>query len=241
LAVVAVSPMLEETPNRKLVLECLSKLAPEVGVTCSPLAKVSASGPAQDFFLEVVFLWVPFASRDDADFQKALSNVKRKTAALQRPLEKVHQYLKATTRRLESGHVPEPYDLDFAALELLPLSKVDHILAELTTLTNALSDAVLRKGALRRGPRHYPGLYELVWALELHAQDAGGAFTVHRKAGAKGSLIQALDWLRNRVLAIPELRHLADFIPPRDKHPIALYERILKDFRKKRTAAVSGC
>jgi hypothetical protein len=174
----------------------------------------------------------PFASRDDADFQNLLSDVKRNAAALQRHLAKVHQYLEATTRRVESGHVMDPYDLNIAALELLPLSKVGHILAELTALTDALSHAVLRKGARRRGARHYPGLYELVAALEMHARYAGGAFTVHRKAGAKGSLIQALDWLRNRVLAIPELRHLADFIPRRDKHPIALYERILKRIRE---------
>jgi hypothetical protein len=48
-------------------------------------------------------------------------------------------------------------------------------------------------------------------------------------------MVQALDWLRVKLAAAPELQHLAHLLPPPKppgKHPIWLYERNMRAARK---------
>jgi hypothetical protein len=77
----------------------------------------------------------------------------------------------------------------------------------------------------------YPGLAVLVFGLERAAQRAGGKFTAHRKHGEKGTLIRALEELRNRLVRTDWGVSLADCLPSPLKHPITKYERIIKAAR----------
>jgi hypothetical protein len=77
----------------------------------------------------------------------------------------------------------------------------------------------------------YPGLAVLVFGLERAAQRAGGKFTVHRKHGEKGTLIRALEELRDRLVRMDWGVSLADCLPSPGKHPITKYERIIKAAR----------
>ena len=83
----------------------------------------------------------------------------------------------------------------------------------------------------------YPGLAVLVFGLERAAQRAGGKFTVHHKHGEKGTLLRALEELRNRLVRTDWGVSLADCLPSPGKHPITKYERIIGRARK-RVAAV---
>jgi len=77
----------------------------------------------------------------------------------------------------------------------------------------------------------YPGLAVLVFGLERAAQRAGGKFTAHRKHGEKGTLIRALEELRNGLVRTDWGVSLADCLPSPDKHPITKYERIIRAAR----------
>src|SRR5262245_2379885 len=77
----------------------------------------------------------------------------------------------------------------------------------------------------------YPRLAALVFGLERAAQRAGGKFTVHRKHGEKGTLVRALEELRNRLVRTDWGVSLADCLPSPGKHPITKYERIIKAAR----------
>jgi hypothetical protein len=86
------------------------------------------------------------------------------------------------------------------------------------------------------GIRQYPELDALVYHLEFSAQLAGGKFTVHKKNGGKGTIIEALNFLRNIMRAHGE--KLAAAIPLPAKHPIKTYERAIKDARKAAAATL---
>jgi hypothetical protein len=89
-----------------------------------------------------------------------------------------------------------------------------------------------RKGNTR-GHSSYPGLADLVYGLELCARLNGGGFTLHRKdKGARGNLIEALDWLRHRFAETPELKHLARYLPAPGRHPVRTYQAAIGDARK---------
>jgi hypothetical protein len=77
----------------------------------------------------------------------------------------------------------------------------------------------------------YPGLAVLVFGLERAARSLGGKFTVHRKHGEKGTLIHALEELRNRLARTDWGVSLAGCLPSPGKHPITKYERIIKAAR----------
>jgi hypothetical protein len=86
------------------------------------------------------------------------------------------------------------------------------------------------------GIRQYPELDALVYHLEFSAQLAGGKFTVHKKNGGKGTIIEALNLLRNVMLAHGE--KLAAAIPLPAKHPISTYERAINEARKAAAATL---
>ena len=77
----------------------------------------------------------------------------------------------------------------------------------------------------------YPGLAVLIFGLERAAQRARGNFTAHHKHGKKGTLICALEELRDRLVLTDWGISLADCLPSPDKHPITKYERIIRAAR----------
>jgi hypothetical protein len=94
-----------------------------------------------------------------------------------------------------------------------------------------------QNGGRPAGIRQYPELDALVYRLEFSAQVAGGKFTVHKKNGGKGTIIQALNLLRN-VVRVSSGEKLAAAIPLPAKHPISTYARAIHDARKAAAAAL---
>ncbi len=203
-----------------------------------------------EYFLEVALCWIDTARSaafsDDDNLKSVLIDLQRKATALNRTLEHVHQRFEGTNQRLGNGCYDDDVDdLDLRAMQTLQ--------SHVPPLVNALSLPAADTGTVlrwerclteqlmvpagcgrRRGIKRYPRLDELVWLLERYARTHGGKFTAHRKAGPKGTIVQALDLIRERFLSHPDLQYLADLIPSRDKHPIAAYERILKAARGER-------
>jgi hypothetical protein len=242
--------------------EAVDRFFTEVCVRLAQFAKVPPDLTPEeidDYFCMALFDWHVHASAKNFYLKDLLSSVKRDAAALSRRLEELNQYHERTARRHDAD-----YDLDQVAFESLPRSNITHMLKELSALKvtaerlHALpfdpNYTVPRSRGRRPGLKHYPGLGELVFNLELSALGAGGGFSAHRKHGHKGNLVLALDWLRDHLLAkgpelkrladlLPEFEHLADilreferlaadFFPPKGKHPVALYERALETARK---------
>ena len=83
------------------------------------------------------------------------------------------------------------------------------------------------------GVRDYPGLRWLVFSLERNARALGGRFTLNKR-NRKGSLLDALDLLRECLAACSDLNFLADLIPVSNKHPVTSYERALLRARQHR-------
>jgi hypothetical protein len=81
------------------------------------------------------------------------------------------------------------------------------------------------------GPRNFPGLYRLIVMLEYAAQIAGGSFSLNER-DRKGALLDALDWLRAEFLKRPETEWIGALLPPRGRHPVSTYARILADARR---------
>jgi len=108
---------------------------------------------------------------------------------------------------------------------------------QLSILIEGLDDAIQSLGyAGQACPKKnlsaingYPRLTSLVFALGCAARRADGALTAHRKDGPKGTLIIALNELRSCLLRTAP--PLAELLPDRDRHPVANYERILKEAR----------
>jgi hypothetical protein len=124
--------------------------------------------------------------------------------------------------------------LELAALEALPpfiIAPFRKKLSRLRAEADRLQTIAVLSEPRPLGAKKYPGLRELILALEKTAQELGGAFAVHRKLGAKGSLVEALDWLRVRILSETDTKHLADFLPAPSRHPVAVYERVLRAAR----------
>jgi hypothetical protein len=201
----------------------LNKLSEELSVEFAQLAKLPSENGFRTFQNVFLLFEADISRQDEPALRSLLSEIKRKAEALDRPLDKVHQHLEKMQFK-KGWH--QFYDLDVVAVGLLPLPLVARLRKELL----AIIDALGRMAMPRKGRRTQPGLDVLILNLEFNARCAGGGFTVHRKEGVKGTLIQALDRLRTRLLADPDLKHLADFIPSR--HSIAAYEHIVRDARK---------
>ena len=89
------------------------------------------------------------------------------------------------------------------------------------------------------GIKQYPELDALVFHLELSAQLAGGKFTVHKKNGCKGTIIEALNLLRNVLRAnVGTGKKDAAAIPVPAKHPFSTYARAINDARKAAAATL---
>jgi hypothetical protein len=124
------------------------------------------------------------------------------------------------------------------------------VLAETTYAQGRLvrDDVDLPRQWLRRGrsigndgrPMKYKNVaHDLVWALEHDAHWAGGGFTLDR-ACTKGSLLQALDGLRKQLLQEQEWCWIAQFLPSKNDHPVATYQRVMVEARRWAEAELRG-
>jgi hypothetical protein len=74
---------------------------------------------------------------------------------------------------------------------------------------------------------------EILYRFALTARLAGGKFTAHKKNGAKGSFLKAIDLLRAEILkGGAEMASLVERLPSEHQHPVSDYERILTAARK---------
>jgi hypothetical protein len=212
------------------------RLMDEACVQFAQFAETPNRKPEEMYYFRNAFSYWYVISAIDPRLKKLLLDVKRKALALYNPLKQLEQLRDRGHQDLEQG----TYKPDIAILDRLKPVDVAHLLGTLSQLADVAE-------SLRHGPfspamppnraRAYPGLSELVYHLEEAALMAGGAFFAHRKNGPKGSLVDALDWLRQRLQAGGrELEHLAHFLPLPGQHPIALYERNLKAARDQKAA-----
>ena len=88
----------------------------------------------------------------------------------------------------------------------------------------------------RRGRRRtWKEFCTLVFRLEYAAQVTGGNFTLDKRL-KKGSLLDALDSIKRRLLLEHEWCWICEFMPAPKEHPVANYERALSSAR----AAAAG-
>jgi hypothetical protein len=201
------------------------------------LAELSKVQVFSDAFSMALTSWVIYALDHDAYLEGLLSNARRNASALHRSLQELHHRLERTAWQVENGK--QNLDLDVPTFERMPPSEVADLIVKLSRLV-AVAEGLRAHNALsgplrgrHRGIKAYPGLRELIFLLEAAAQIDGGTFTVHRKLGSKGTVVQAVDSLRDCFLkGHPDLKQLATFLPAPGTHPVALYERALKAARK---------
>jgi hypothetical protein len=218
--------------------ETLRKLVRETELEFAQLAKVSSP------HFHPLIVWQSYVLNvfsGNADLEEFIYDTKNKASALCKQLGKLY-------RRLEPGWVSgheftlyhggqfhDATEIDDEALKELMEHTIGSAESALSGLIKQLSQfAPLRPRGRARGATHYPGLADLVYNMEYGAKCGGGGFTFHRKEKGvpKGTLVQALDRLRERLAAASDLRPLADFIPPRNKHPVAVYESALERARR---------
>jgi hypothetical protein len=187
-----------------------------------------------------IFAWVAECAvgpkREARKFWKTVYDVKNTAATLLRQLEGVRDHL---------GQVQKPGEEKWGLMFLFKAHSADHgvkifndehseVISEsmtaLSALTSALNEiAPLTSGRLR-GTKAYPGLAELVFAIETEARLQGGKFTLNKR-DHKGTILDALDWLRSYCLAQSELKWIAQRLPQPNRHPLSVYEAALHEAR----------
>jgi hypothetical protein len=215
------------------------KLAEEA---CRQFAQFSKTPELTPLDVVQIFSWWRQFTLPERPDLNILAKVKRDAASLNYLLEKLH-YSCERAIRMRASVIGKHRALEL--LGNLAPSNIAHVMSQLSELAHAAGDLEvfmkpsipdrnpLQKQRRTRITKTYPGLGELVYFLEQGAQRAGGSFSVHRKLGPKGSLIRALDWLRAHLVASgPPFERWAIDIPPPGKHPVALYERVLKAARR---------
>jgi hypothetical protein len=220
------------------LLEKSQTLIHEVAARLAEFAKVPFL-KTKDFSHNIdfeFFCWVVECGggpRGEArNFLRTLSDTKNTATTLLQQLEQVRGRLEEA--RNPNVKLPDwqewwrrllfsDHSADFGVLKHVQPQLVTDALNALSALTKALNHiAPLRAGRLR-GTKAYPGLAELVFALEREALLQGGRFTLNKR-DRKGSLIQAIDWLRAYCLSDQERKWLADCLPRANRHPVAMYE-----------------
>jgi hypothetical protein len=136
---------------------------------------------------------------------------------------------------IASGHI---VDFSLRLKNILALARLSHSIADSRAAlfivageaeTQELKLAQELGSKRGRGRRKGP-LPFLVNELELGARCANGGFTLDKKL-RKGTLIQALDFLRARFLAEPKWSWVADFLPLPGHHPVSTYEYSIAEAR----------
>jgi hypothetical protein len=215
--------------------DAISKLVQQVGPTIAVLAGVSTSKfpwflPGVRRALRRWELDIVFHAKPGSRSHVKSGNPDRLLYQMLKHVEALHDQLNDI---IENGSAVEndvllnvgaKLEIEIAELEAGAIS-IDDIQRTLscfnTAISRAVSGATRPRGALPQVDR-YPGLHSLVVNLQGIAQSSGGNFTAHRKLGAKGSIVKAIDEIRNHS---DELG--AYYLPGPDQHPVATYEKLL--------------
>jgi hypothetical protein len=174
--------------------------------------------------------------REARAFWKTLCNVKNTANTLKRQLEGVHDQLEQV--RNASPHKMGLMTFFKAASRKygVHIFNTEHseIVAEaisaLSALTAELEETASPTSGRRRGAEAYPYLAELVFDLEYTARLRGGRFTLNKR-DRKGTIVESINWLRSHCLADPEWMWIADLLPQKKQHPVAVYETALLEAR----------
>jgi hypothetical protein len=238
--------MLTENPNPEeepFVEQRVRKLITHIGVKLTILAGVPAL--EQDRFLEGVRRALRRWEWDTA-FHTRLGNPDRQlyqmlknAEGLRKQLNKIHIASVIGNPNLFLNVGAKLQDaLVETSLTEKPLGTDDMrktIILLIDAIECALDGRTRSIGALP-GIEGYPGLDALVFGLESAAYRTGGKFTAHRKLGPKGTLVKALNEIRN-CLRNSDITHgeiKAKCLPPPNQHRIATYERLLRAARETR-------
>jgi hypothetical protein len=232
----AAMPKKKQTPTTTFFKGVAARLA--------EFAKIPSPN-SENFFRKIDFYiicWVVECGggpkREARDFSRVLSGIKGAATRLLHQLERVRCRLEEArasaklsdrqdwwTQLLFTAH-----SADLGVLKHAQSEVIAEAINALSALTASLNDmAPLRRGRLR-GAEAYPGLAELVFGLEREARLMGGRFTLNKRY-CKGTLIDALDWLRKCCLAESEWKWIAHRLPQPNQHPVAVYEAALHQAR----------
>lgn len=168
------------------------------------------------------------------DFHELVRNVRRKTVALDRDLEKMRQFLEHRPVGFISRTGIRHLLHETSFVGPLVIARVQKELSNLKDNLDydELGYADSRKNLGRpRGTKRFPGLEKLVCGLEVSARYCYGKFTLDRTCG-KGTLIRGLDWFRAHCIANAEWKWLAEDLPAPGRHPLAVYESAMLTARK---------
>jgi hypothetical protein len=178
-------------------------------------------------------------AREARKFWKTLCNVKNTATTLKRQLEGVQDQLEQV--RNASPHKMNLM-ISFKAASRehgvhIFNTKQSEIFAgavsALSALTAELEEIASPTSGRPRGAEAYHFLAELVFDLEYTARLRGGRFTLNKR-DRKGTIVESVNWLRSRCLAeSSERTWLANFLPRRNQHPVAVYETALLEARHK--------
>jgi hypothetical protein len=215
------------------------KLVEQVGPTIAVLADVDTSKHTSFLpgVLRALQRWkldIVFHARRGSRSQMVSGNPDRLLYKMLKHVEGLHDQLNDIIDSGDTGendvllNVGAKLETELAELATGAMSIYDmqHTLSCFKlAISRAVSGATRPHGALPQGDR-YPGLHSLVVNLQKIAQSSGGNFTAHRKLGAKGSIVEAIDEIRKHC---DELG--AYYLPGQDEHPAATYERLLHHAR----------
>jgi hypothetical protein len=106
------------------------------------------------------------------------------------------------------------------------LSKFIEVTKHLRNIMNVRRAADSKQTGRRPGPQNFPTLPRLVYMLEHRARAANGGFSINKR-DYTGSLLDALDLLRNDFMRREETKWLAALLPLPDQHRqiISTYSR----------------
>lgn len=111
---------------------------------------------------------------------------------------------------------------------------VAHEAEMMSRLVTAIEDVVGGKTRGRsKGNKRYPGLRKLVYDLEYAVLSAGGrTFGLPTTQPPKGRIIYMLDGLSAELKNAPELNSFAGYLPPRNCHPVPMYQQAIQEARR---------
>jgi hypothetical protein len=182
------------------------QLLGEISANLSQFGKIPAS-KAEDFESWVGFAlnncWKDTTAHKRHALNDVIVDVRNKTTGLCRQLEKLRQHLEQPINRSRTDEIAG-------------------VIEKLSTLTDHLRPLAPRKPGK---PRRELSTFVLV--LQLGVKKCNGRLTVDKRSH-KGTLIQALDWLRAYCQTKPECAWVAKLIPPPGRHPVSTYERLLR-------------
>jgi hypothetical protein len=168
------------------------------------------------------------------NFLKSLADMNKTATKLMRQLERARHRLEEAQDKTAAAKRGDRHEwwkqllftahaADFGIIRHARPELLAGTVNALSALTAALSEIKPLRRGRQRGASPFPGLAELVFSLESQARVVGGRFTLN-KLHRKGTLIQALDWLRAYCLADLNSEWLANLLPRPHQHPVAVYE-----------------